>query len=359
MSADIGDAIGGLLATHPQAAGDGGWDEDLGEKATLALARDGWLGVGLHERLGGQGGGFADAVAVAEAVSASGWPSPVADILFVTNALLTQAGASQPGGGIAVVVPVAATSDRPGRVRAHAPWVPWATWAEHLLFVAESANGQSILVAVDATQATVSHRYNLAGAPWGDVEVADAPSVVIGTLPDPADRVVEQIIGAGALARSIQVCAALQQVRDLAVAHAQARIQFGRPLGRFQAVQQNLAMLAGVVAAAGAAVRQAAGDAHDPFELADNPRLAVAKVQTSVAANEASRLAHQIHGAIGVTREHELHRHTLAMLSAREEFGTEFVWGARLATAVGDAPDGWEWLCNMGNQAVQEEHTDV
>jgi acyl-CoA dehydrogenase len=359
MSTDISDAVGALLATHPQAAGSGGWDEDLGEKATLALARDGWLGVGLHESLGGQGGDFADAVAVAEAVSAAGWPSPVADVLLVTNALLTHAGAARPGGGIAVVVPVIAASDRPGRVRAHAPWAPWATWAEHLLFVVENADGPSTLVAVDATHATVSHRYNLAGAPWGDVEVADAPSVTIGTLPEPAERVMERIMGAGALARSIQVSVAMQQVRDLAVAHALSRIQFGRPLARFQAVQQNLAMLAGVAAAAGAAVRQAGGDALDPFELADNPRLAVAKVQTSVAANEASRLAHQIHGAIGVTREHELHRHTLAMLSAREEFGTEFMWGARLATAVRAAPDAWEWLCNIGNQAALGGEADA
>ena len=359
MSTEISGAIDALMVAHPQARPDGAWDEELGAETNRALAQVGWLGVGLAPRLGGQGGDLADAAAVVEAVSAHGWPSPAADLLLVTNSLLAHAQAVRPGDGICAVVPTIAATDGAGRVSVRAPWVPWAPWAESLLLIVEDNWGEAALACVEAARAEVRPRHNLAGAPWGEVSLADAPSSIIGRFPQSGDRVTELVMGAGALARSIQVCAALERVRDLAVVHAQTRIQFGRPLANFQAVQQNLALLAGVVAAARAAVRQATRGLRDPLELADNPRLAVAKVQTSVAANEAARLAHQIHGAMGITREHELHRYTLTMLGAREEFGTEFWWAGRLATVIGAARDSWEWLCDIAEPGVREESTHV
>jgi acyl-CoA dehydrogenase len=138
----------------------------------------------------------------------------------------------------------------------------------------------------------------------------------------------------GPAGRARAIADAAEGALALSVAHARARVQFGRPLARFQAIQQHLAVLAGEVAVADAAARGAEGD-----ELAG----ALAKIRAGQAAGEVARIAHQIHGAIGYSDEHALHRFTRALWDARDADGTEHEWaewaGARLA-----GPGLWERL---------------
>jgi alkylation response protein AidB-like acyl-CoA dehydrogenase len=61
---------------------------------------------------------------------------------------------------------------------------------------------------------------------------------------------------------------------------------------------------------------------------------AAAKVRSAEAAQEGSAIAHQVHGAIGFTQEHVLHRFTLRMLSWRDDFGNESHWAAALGNRV-------------------------
>jgi acyl-CoA dehydrogenase len=140
----------------------------------------------------------------------------------------------------------------------------------------------------------------------------------------------------GAVMRSAQMAGALQSVLAMSVQYASERVQFGRPIGRFQAVQQNLAVLAGQAAAATAAAEagiEAAGDA-------DALAVAAAKIRAGEAAGIGAAIAHQVHGAIGFTQEHRLHYSTRRLWSWRDEFGNEAYWarrlGARLAAAGAD-----------------------
>ncbi|EHN76869.1 acyl-CoA dehydrogenase, partial [Streptomyces coelicoflavus ZG0656] len=98
------------------------------------------------------------------------------------------------------------------------------------------------------------------------------------------------------------------RVLELTVDHVTTRVQFGRPLAKFQAIQQELAKLAGEVAAASAAADQAA----DAYVAGGDITFAVAVARARIgeAASKASAIAHQLHGAIGFTREHVLHRYT-------------------------------------------------
>jgi len=101
-------------------------------------------------------------------------------------------------------------------------------------------------------------------------------------------------------------------------------------------VQQNLARLAGEVAAALAVAGSAAdtiaqGDAFDDAVFLE---AASAKIRTAEAATEGSAIAHQVFGAIGFTQEHVLHRFTLRMLSWRDDFGNESYWAAELGKHV-------------------------
>ena len=174
-------------------------------------------------------------------------------------------------------------------------------------------------------------------ADLGDVAAVIRVSAFHGTEIEFAEQVMPELGDPqrrGALMRSIQMAGALERVRDLTVQYAAERRQFGRPLNRFQAVQQQLAELAGQVALAGAAVDAAV---EDPLS---GKYVAAAKVLTGAMAGRAAAIAHQVHGALGFTHEHHLHQWTLKLWAWRDEFGTESAWsealGYRLARTGGD-----------------------
>jgi acyl-CoA dehydrogenase len=124
---------------------------------------------------------------------------------------------------------------------------------------------------------------------------------------------------------------ALESLLEQSVRYVSERKQFGRALGSFQAIQQQLAVLAGHVAAAGIAAEHAfrAADRGDAaFETA------AAKVRAGEAAGVAASIAHQVHGAIGFTYEHSLHFATRRLWSWRAEFGSERAWALRLGRAA-------------------------
>ncbi len=127
----------------------------------------------------------------------------------------------------------------------------------------------------------------------------------------------------GALATIALVSGALDRCADLAIDHANTRVQFGKPLGKQQAVQQSLSLLAEESAAVAVAVQASArarekGDAQ--FEIA------CAKLRTNRAIGTVTAIAHQVHGAIGFTADHPLHRYTRALYQWRSAFGNDSYW---------------------------------
>ncbi len=119
--------------------------------------------------------------------------------------------------------------------------------------------------------------------------------------------------------------------------YAQDRVQFGRPLGKFQAVQQNLAVLAGQAAAAVAAADLAAEAVADRVKFLP---IAAAKARAGEAAGIAAAIAHQVHGAIGFTAEHDLHFLTRRLWSWRDEFGKDSAWNRLLGRHMAQAGRG-------------------
>jgi len=139
----------------------------------------------------------------------------------------------------------------------------------------------------------------------------------------------------GAAVRAMQMAGALQSILDRSVAYAKERVAFERPIGGFQAVQHNLARLAGETAAALAAAGSAADAiASEPsFNEAVLLEVASAKIRVGEAAETGAAIAHQVHGAIGFSREHVLHRYTRRLWAWRDDFGSESRWAARLGAS--------------------------
>jgi alkylation response protein AidB-like acyl-CoA dehydrogenase len=151
----------------------------------------------------------------------------------------------------------------------------------------------------------------------------------------------------GALARAVQMAGALDRTLALTAEYVSVRRQFGRAIAQFQAVQQELAILAGEAAAAAAAGE--GGVAAAVLNRTQTPavvEIAAAKIRTGAAAAEGARIAHQLHGAIGVTYEHQLHHFTSRLWSWRDEFGSERDWAIVLGRelARGGGAGMWAWL---------------
>jgi acyl-CoA dehydrogenase len=164
-----------------------------------------------------------------------------------------------------------------------------------------------------------------------------------------------------AAARTTQMAGALETILALAVEYAREREQFGRKIGKFQAIQQQLAILAGQVAAAGVAAADAAraldqrGLPKKTFGALDDPafEIAVAKVVVGEAAEFGPRIAHQVLGAIGFTHEHRLHFFTRRLWAWRAECGSAASWAQRLGAFGLDGETGglWEILTDRSGES--------
>jgi acyl-CoA dehydrogenase len=145
----------------------------------------------------------------------------------------------------------------------------------------------------------------------------------------------------GAAVRAAQMTGALERILMQTVEYARTRVQFGKPIAAFQAIQQQLAVLAGHVAATGIASDTAFDDLAHAARRARS--VAVAKIRAGEAASAATSIAHQVHGAIGITKEHSLHFATRRLWSWRAEFGAEAYWAEQLGRAACSAGADAYW----------------
>lgn len=328
FAANTGKAIIGAAenGTFPQAL----WDAVTGAGFTAAL---------LPEHAGGYGATVAEAMALLRISAAHAAPIPLAETMLA-GWLLTQASLSVPE-GVMTLAPVR-VRDVPTLRRSGDAWhltgtasrIPWARDAAAIVVLAEGPDGPAVaLLRPDGF--TLGHDRNLAGEPRDTIAI-DAMLAADTVAPSPFTPA--QLRAAGAAVRTVQIAGALSRALSLSVQYAQTRVQFGRPIGKFQAIQQNLAILAGHAAAAVAAADMAAdalGNGLDPLLVG------AAKARAGEAASVAAGLAHQSHGAIGFTQEYELHFATRRLWSWRDEFGNEAEWNGVVGRAVLAAgPDG-------------------
>src|SRR6201999_3320016 len=170
--------------------------------------------------------------------------------------------------------------------------------------------------------------HNLAGEPR-DSLVFDVPADQLHAV-DPA--VGAELARRGAWSRCVQTIGVLDATAALSVSHTRQRVQFGRPLSAFQSVQQSLAGMAGEIerARAAAELAVAAAAEHGFDSPHTNYAVTVAKVAIGRAVGPVTTVAHQLHGAIGVTSEHPLWLFTLRAQSWSSEYGTTNDFARRL-----------------------------
>ncbi len=392
----VGDAAARILrdVADPQtlnSAKDDGWKKP----AWKALEDAGMAVAWVPDTLGGAGAGLADGFAVLREAGRFALPLPLAETLLA-GWLLSRASISSPEGAMTCaptrpgdIAKVADNGTVSGRLRA----VPMARDAAHLAVLARRGDGRHAVALIDAKAASIADGESMAGDALNAVTLNGVRPI---ELMDASGVDEDALLMMGAAARAIEMAGALEAALDLAVGYANERVAFERKIAKFQAVQHNLARLAGEVAVAVAAATSAAdaiatagapsprasptspsspsargegrgeGQPHAPkqasaphpsplpvkygerglFDEAVFLEVASAKIRVGEAATEGAAIAHQVLGAIGFTQEHTLHRFTRRLWAWRDDFGNESYWAARLGTLVAaKGPDGlWPML---------------
>ncbi len=264
----------------------------------------------------GEGGaGLRDAFPLWLACGAHALPLPLAQTMWARGLLGPQA----PAGPVALAVGV--RRDAQGRL--HCAGVPFGAVAASLLLATPEGEGCCVPLADAQTQRSGVH-----GSLQADIVLAAQPAGAVA-LPTGTD-----LQAAGALITAALIAGALQRVLETTLRYANERAQFGKPIGKFQAVQQQLAVLAEQAFAARMAAELACTEsALQPQRL----RAAVAKARAAEAAEKAVAIAHAVHGAIGVTAEFDLQLLTRRLQEWRGDHGSASYWQAELGRALVDA----------------------
>ncbi len=293
--------------------------------------------TGLSRLTADQDAGPTESAIVLSGLARHAGAVPVAETDLLAAWLAARAGLEIPADG-PLTVALADATQAGDRITGTASDVPWPGSATVVL---AARTPDALLVGVvDDPQVVDGH--NLAGEPRGTVSF-DVPADRFAAM-DPV--VTAELLRRGAWARCVQIMGVLDAAAELTVAHTRERRQFGRPLSAFQAVQHSLAAMAGEIERARAATALATAAVSDyGFGSAKaDYAVTVAKVAVGRAVEPVTTIAHQLHGAIGVTREHRLWLATMRARSWVDDFGSTAHYARRLGRAALTAADPWDFV---------------
>jgi alkylation response protein AidB-like acyl-CoA dehydrogenase len=330
-----------------------GFDEALWRR----MAELGWPGLLISPDLGGSDGSLLDVTLLVEEMGRAGLPGPfVASAVVATSLVLAAASPAQhkrllpslaAGERIATLALVEESGSFDLDAVALACSVP-GRLSGRKLFVKDAHIADDLVVAlrIDAALSLVvvpTDRPGIARLPLDAISGEKLFEVTFDRVEVGADdllgaagdggALLVRALRAGALARTAEMVGAAQRVLELAVEHAKTRVQGGRPIGGYQAIQHACADLVRDVDAARALLYVAAWkEAESRAAEAD---VALAKAYAAEACLAVARRGHQIFGAISYCEEHPLHLLHKRIQAASLDFGDVPLHLETVARAIG------------------------
>ena len=311
----------------------------------------GWLGLIVPESYGGSGMDMIDMSALLSQWGVSLAPGPLVESAIVSASAINQFGTDvqkqewlptiATGETIAVpslvgidgsinpsAVGIRASETSSGWVLGGtARFVPYGNSADLVLMPAETDAGTTVF-AIPIKNAEGSVNIDpikmASGAPATDIELNEVvvPSASVLGVPGYGNEIVNHMMLYGAAARASQMVGAGGAVTDRTIAYVKERRQFGRPIGAFQVIQHYMADMATKVKSAKHLADRAAWALTADIDPAQASRIvAQAKWTANTLMHDIVWKAHQSHGAIGFTWEHDLHLYTRRILSWRADYG--------------------------------------
>ena len=336
-----------------------GYTPELWQK----MAEQGWLGLIVPERYGGVGLGFLDLSILLEEMGRAMLPGPFFSTVVMAGMAVLDAGSEAQKQEIlpriadgqlimtlALTEPSARWDARGVETAAEAGgngflingtklFVPDAGAADYLVVAARTGDAEEdislFIVPRESDGVSLTPLKTIALDKQFEVSLdgVEIPSsALLGELNE-GWRTVEKVLQWGAVGKCAEMVGGSQQVLDMTVEYAQQRVQFGRPIGSFQAVQHHCANMATDVEGTRYITYQAAWRLSEglPSEL----EVATAKAWVSEAYQRVCALGHQCHGAIGFTKEHNMQLYSRRAKAAELAFGDADLHLEKVADAIG------------------------
>jgi acyl-CoA dehydrogenase len=287
----------------------------------------------VPEALHGFGGGGEEAWLAFQLAGRHAIDLPVPETILAAY-LLAAAGLEIPPGPLTIAPRAAGSLDQVNgtwRFTGDFEAVPWGRYAHHVVGIFVQDGRRFVISAEPAAACSQIHHASAADEPRDGLHFSGA-AVACAACPD----WIADMRYIGALMRAAQIAGACRGALDLSLKQANDRSQFGKPIGKFQAIQHQLATLAEQTAGAEAGSRAAL------MALGHGGLLetASAKIIANIAAEAAVTISHQVHGAMGFTWEYSLHHLTRRLIAWRSEFGNLHHWSRALgAAAAARGPD--------------------
>jgi len=330
-----------------------GFDEPLWRR----MAELGWPGLLIPSELGGSDGSLLDVILLVEEMGRVGLPGPFVVSAVVATSLVLAAGSPAQkkrllpelavGARIASLALVEETGSFdpeavalectvPGRLSGRKLFVKDAHVADDLM-VAVRIGGALSLLAIPADRAGITRLPldPISGEKLFEVtfdRVELRPDDLLGAVGGGVALLTSALL-AGSLARTAEMVGAAQRVLELAVEHAKTRVQGGRPIGGYQAIQHACADLVRDVDAARGLLYAAAWKAAEGRPA--DADAALAKAYAGEACLAVARRGHQIFGAISYCEEHPLHLLHKRIQAASVDFGDAPLHLETVARAIG------------------------
>ncbi|MFJ8262188.1 acyl-CoA dehydrogenase family protein [Rummeliibacillus sp. NPDC094406] len=324
---------------------EGKWAENVWS----ILNDNGMLGVTISEDAGGADGDLEDLLNIYRLVGKYAVPIPFVEYTFA-NYLLELVKLPITERKVTYTVntneKLVFTGDQ--TVRGTLTNVPWARHADELVAIAKAEEGD-YLVKVAIEDTFLEQNINLSCEPR-DTIILENVKVLHKSVVALTSEQLQTIMHVETAAKVALMAGTIEKINDLTVQYTKEREQFGRPIHRFQLVQEHLALLAGETVIIRSAVDNMIAAL---VENRHQNEVILTRIRIDEATKTVSTSAHQVHGAIGVTHEHNLHQYTRRLWSYRDEGVTQSEWSEILANELLQSDESlWESL-TIANKVYQ------
>ena len=290
----------------------------------------------VKEDLGGAGMTLTDIIPIIQLSAQYGTPIPFIETI-ISNFLLSELNIKAENDFITLTNKTENILIKKNKISGNFKSIPYLHLAEKILVETEIKNQKYIILFKKGGKLTPQK--NFLSEPKFDLDASELEIISMMEKPEPID-VQNLLINV----RSIQSFGAMEKILKLCIEYCSQRKQFGRTLSKFQMIQNHISEIALEVAASGASLSTLKNNNKNFYNLKST---AIPKIRTGIASGKVIALSHQVHGAMGFTKEYELSYFTKALNSWRNEFGNEIYWQNILGKLfLNQNKNFWEFLNN-------------
>ena len=294
--------------------------ETMKDESTELTPKDieeiGLTQIAVKERFEGSNLSFNSILPVIQLSTKMGIPLPLTETI-ISNYLFSELDIKPPNGMVTFAIESKNIKILNGKISGNLFSVPYLNLTDQIIII-QDIDGIKKFIFIKNIDGEKEAKKNFLSEPRYNLNIENCKIIEIKELNKNIDF--NQI---GSIIRSAQMVGAMEKVIDLSIEYCSQRVQFGRSLSKFQAIQHQISEMAVELSASTAALSTLTNTDELDFKIQD---VAVLKIRAGIAAGKLIAMSHQVHGAMGFTKEYELAYFTRNLNSWRNDFGNETYW---------------------------------